>query len=513
MSSTLDKLETGIKGFDGLTLGGLPRGRTTLVAGTPGSGKTIFAVQFLAEGARRGEPGVYVTFEERPDDIARNVSTLGWDISSWQEQGLWRVVDASFRGEDAGIVVGSFDLDALIGRIEHAIDQVGAVRVAIDSLGAVFSRLGQRHEDLRLQLGQVAERLRRLGVTTVITAERRDDSAGVIDRHQMEEFVADNVVILRHTLDDERRRRTVEVLKFRGSHHQEGQYPFVIVPDQGIRVVPLHTLDLTQPTSDARVTSGIAELDRMCGGGFFRDSVILLSGATGTGKTLVASHFVASEEEGRALYLSFEESREQLFRNAASWGFDFAAREAEGRLRVMSLYPEAMSLQNHALRIDEALEEFQPDRLVVDSLSALERGGSRRTFREFVIGLTSLVKHREVTSLFTNSTPTLGGGTSVTEAHISTLTDSIILLRYVEMYGAMRRAITVLKMRGSTHDRSIREFTVDDKGVHVGRVFTNLSGVLEGRPTATESAMVEQMESRFEPLAFGPDLGDGELPR
>jgi circadian clock protein KaiC len=299
----------------------------------------------------------------------------------------------------------------------------------------------------------------------------------------MEEFVADNVVIVRNALEDEKRRRTVEILKFRGTDHQKGEYPFSVT-DQGIVVIPLSAIQLKQKSSTKRITSGSEALDTMCGGGFFRDSIILVSGATGTGKTLMVTAFTAGgiAKGERCLTFCFEESREQFFRNAGGWGFDFEKLEMEGHLRVITDYPEIMPLEDHLISMKQAIEKFRPNRVAVDSLSALERVSTPRSFREFVIGLTAFVKHQEMAGLFTSTTPTLLGGSSVTEAHISTICDSIILLRYVEIFGEMRRGLTVLKMRGSPHDKEIREFMIDGSGMHVGKAFRNVSGIISGTP-------------------------------
>lgn len=496
--AVIEKLPTGIPGLDVISQGGLPKARATLVAGTAGSAKTVFAAQFLAEGIlRTGEHGVFVTFEETPRDVRRNMEGFGWDIGQWEAEDRWAFVDAAPLAGEETVITASYDFGALLARIEHAVQKVGAHRVATDSLGAVFSRF-EDQAVVRTELFRIAASLKEMDVTSVLTAERTVEY-GDVARYGVEEFVADNVLILRNVLEDETRRRTIEILKFRGTIHQKGEFPFTILPNEGIVIIPLSAIELKQKSTDVRISSGIHELDEMCGGGFFRDAVLLVSGATGTGKTLMVTEFIKGGAKAgeRCLLFAFEESREQLFRNAIGWGVDFAAFEASGLLKVECIYPEVAGVEDHFLRMKELIEEFGPNRIAVDSLSALERVATPKGFRELVLGMTSFIKQQQVAGLFTSTAPTLLGGESVTEGHLSTLTDSIILLRYVEVYGEMRRGLTVLKMRGSAHDKDIREFSIDGTGMHVGRPFRNVSGILTGRPVYHAPSEVERLNDLF----------------
>jgi len=503
----IEKLETGIPGFDLISNGGLPKGRTTLVAGTSGSAKTVMSCQFLAEGITNGgENGVFVTFEESPEDIRRNMLGFTWDIPSWEAGDQWAFVDASPEPGQESIFTGTFDLGALLARMEHAVRKVGAKRLSMDSLGAIFTQFSDSAV-VRSELFRIASALKKMGVTALMTAERSQEY-GEIARYGVEEFVADNVVILRNVLEEEKRRRTIEILKFRGTYHQKGEFPLTIVPGEGIVILPLSAIKLDQKSSNVRVTSGNTELDKICGGGFFRDSIILLSGATGAGKTLMVTEFIAGSTQangGRSLLFAFEESQEQLFRNASGWGIDFEQMVAQDQLKVICAYPEVMGLADHLLKIKKAVEDFKPDRIAVDSLSALERVSNDKGFREFVIGLTAFIKHQEVVGLFTSTTSTLMGGPSVTEAHISTITDAIILLRYVELYGEMRWGLTVLKMRGSAHDKEIREFTIDGKGMHIGKAFRGVTGILAGTPAHVGAAEVDRVDRLFQEDVGGPE--------
>ena len=474
------KIATGIPGFDVIAEGGLPKGRVTLVAGTAGSAKTIFSAHFLAAGITAfDEGGVFVTFEDNPDDIRRNVRAFGWDVAAWEAAGKWAFVDVSPEQEGPPPVVGQFDLGGLLARIEHAAQRVNATRIVLDSMSALFMTIPDRAL-LRTELYRISMALKRAGRTVVFTSERTDDY-GDITRFGVEEFVADNVLLLRNILVEEKRRRTVEILKFRGAPHQRGEVPFTIT-NEGVVVIPLTAQELTQKSSTVRIRSGVDELDAMCNGGFFRDSIVLVSGATGTGKTLLVTQFLAGgfNTGEKCLLFAFEESRDQLVRNASAWGIDFARMERDGLLRIVNQYPHAMPMEDHLVRMGDIVEQFQPLRVAVDSLSALERVFSLRAFREFVISFTSMLKRRGTAGLFTSTTPSLMGGGSVTEKHISTLTDSIILLRYVERFGEMLRSISLLKMRGTLHDNRMREFTIDGDGMHIGEPFRDVSGILSG---------------------------------
>jgi circadian clock protein KaiC len=475
VAGDLPRLETGIPGFDHIAMGGLPLRRTTLVVGSTGCAKTVLCGQFLAEGVRRGEPAVFVTLEETAGDLRRNFATLGFDVEQAEADGLWEFVDASpVLDPETGI--SHYRFDTLVAQIGHAVDRTAASRLAVDSVSAV--QVLMEADTARQDLRNLIYEVRRMGLTSLFTMEVEDGA----DSFGIGEFVVDNVIVLRNRLEESRRRRTAEVLKMRGAMHRKGEYPFTVLPHQGIVMLPLSTLQLTSPSSHNRVSSGNSDLDALCGGGLFRDSVVLVSGATGTGKTLMATEFLAGSREGgeRAIMFAFEESRDQIFRNAVGWGRDFARMEEEGRLRIIAAYPEVASLEDHLVEIQRQVDEFRPNRVVVDSLSALERTGSGKGFREFAIGITSYLKSEAVLALLTAATPSLFGGDSVTEQHVSTLTDTIILLRYVEMQGAVRRGLTILKMRGSKHDHDIREYRIGPEGLEVLEPLRNQGGILRG---------------------------------
>ena len=478
------RLPSGIAGLDTVLHGGLPRRRLSLVTGTAGTGKTLFAVQFLAAGiAAEGEPGVFVTFEERAPALRRNFRSFGWDIPAWEQQGTWRFVDASPRPDDETVVTGDFDLASLVLRVKHAVTESGARRVAIDSTGSLVDQFPSAFA-ARRALFQIAAELQEMGVTSVMTAERSEDY-GAISKHGFEEFVADNVIILRNALEGEKRRRTVEVLKLRGGSHIKGEQLFTIRPGHGLVVVPREPITLEYQASGRRLTTGLAELDEMCRGGYYDKSLTLVTGPTGTGKSLLSTHFIAGGVESgeSALLLSFEESRAQLVRNAQHWGHDFEKMEADGKLRIVAEAPEAASLEDHLLRMKEALADFNPDRVAIDSLTALQRISTARSFREYLLGLSYHIKTHALVGMVTAATEDLGGGPMSGELHISTVSDTIVLLQYAGRGADVARGLAVLKMRGSDHDKTLREYTVDDHGMHIGeplplRAWTRLPEVL-----------------------------------
>jgi circadian clock protein KaiC len=476
------KVPTGIRGFDHVAMGGLPARRATVVAGQAGSAKTLFAAQFLAEGVRIGQPGVFVTLEEPAADLRENMRTLGWDIDAWEAAGDWRFVDASplVTREHA-----RYDVETLAAQIGHEVDATGAERLAIDSLSAVLS-LQEDAVVARQTLRALVASLRALGLTVVLTLETPGDPGGTLSRYGVEEFVADNVVLLRNVREGTFRRRTLEVLKMRGAMHHKGDVPFTIVPGQGLVVLPVTAPLVEEPrTERVRISSGNAGLDELTHGGLFKASSTLISGPTGTGKTLLATEFAAAGvlRGEKVLFMAYEETRAQVLRNGATFGHDFEDFERRGLLTIVSLYPEAAALDDHLVEIRELVDLLQPDRLVIDSLSALERLGSELSYRGFVVGLTSFVKSTGLASFLTAASRELVGATSVTESHISGLIDAIIVLRHVETSSALRRGILVLRMRGSSHEHQIRELSVGPEGVVVGAPFVGLRGVLGGQPS------------------------------
>lgn len=476
---TIARTPTGIDGLDEITFGGFPAGRSTLVAGTSGSGKTVMALQVLATAAReRGERGVLVTLEESASELIRNVSSFGWGIDEAIERGDILVLDFSMTPSTDVLEAGDFDFRGLLARITAAVRQIGAQRVVFDSIGSLFPGFSDPSA-VRRELGRLMSGMRELGVTTLVTTERTDEY-GPVSRHGVEDFVADSVVILRHPLERETRRRTLEVLKVRGAEHRKGERPFTIDPHEGIQIIPLSVIEGEHEASVDRIQIGNSGLDEVIGNGVPRDSSILVSGSTGTGKTTLAVDFVAAglQEGERCLYFCFEESRSQLLRNAATTGRDLADAEASGELRVVARYPDRASLEDLLLDMRREIDSYGPRRVVIDSLSALERFVPDLQFHEFVVGLLSFLKTHEITGLFTTTSPSAHN--SFAGHQMSTVVDVLLLLRYVESGGRVRRGVHVLKSRGSSHADDIRELWIGEDGVRLGATIQDVHGILAG---------------------------------
>lgn len=464
-----DKINAGIPGFDFVSMGGVPQGRSIIVAGSAGTGKTIFCAQFLAQGYQEAdvEPGVFVTFEERAYRIRANMESFGWPVGEWEDRQQWAFVDAAPRVSHYLEETGEYRLDALLSRVRAAVEKTRARRVAIDSISALYPRFLDA-DRIREELGRLIQMLTDMGTTVVITAERRQEY-GDVGRYGVEEFIPDGVIILRNVLESEHRRRTLEILKLRNTTHRKGEYPFTIRADRGLVVVPLSSIALDQPAPDRRVSSGHPTLDELTGGGFFSTAIVLVAGASGSGKSLLASHFASrATPEERSLYLGFEESRPQILRNAHGWGMDFERLEAHGSLVLSAMYPEAQTLEDHLIVIKDQIDALQPRRIVIDSLTALERIASERGFKAFVVALLAYIKTTGATAVLTAASPGFGyEAMSVTEAHISSLTDTIIGLRIAGLKTRLTRSLVVLKMRGSQQHPEARSFTITGSGLRI----------------------------------------------
>jgi len=476
------KAPTGISGLDEITLGGLPAGRPTLICGGAGCGKTLFAATFIVKGALDyGEPGVFMTFEEKVPDLVTNVASLGYDLE--QLVAANKVALDYVHLERAEIEeTGEYDLEGLFIRLGHAIASVKAKRVALDTIESLFGGLSNEAL-LRAELRRLFNWLKEQGVSAIVTGER---GQGQLTRHGLEEYISDCVILLDHRVDGQLSTRRLRIVKYRGSSHGTNEYPFLI-DEHGISVMPVTSARLDHPASTERVSSGIDELDRMLGGqGFYRGSSILVSGTAGAGKTSVASHFIdaACRRGERCLCFAFEESPAQFIRNMGSIGFAFDQWVERGLLRFSASRPSLFGLEMHLALMHRAIAEFAPDVVVVDPISSLLELGRQDEVRAMLLRLVDGLKSKGITALFTNLTQGLSE-TGITDAGISSLMDSWLLLLYREVSGRYIREIYILKSRGMAHSSQVREFALTDRGISIGRESTG-SGAARARRLDTE---------------------------
>jgi len=497
----LAKAPTGIEGLDEITLGGLPRGRPTLVCGSAGCGKTLLGMEFLVRGARQfGEAGVCMSFEERTSDLVENVASLGFELQHLVDR-KQIVIDHVHLDRSQIEETGEYDLEGLFVRLNYAIDSVGAKRVLLDTIESLFSGLSNE-AILRSELRRLFLWLKDKGVTAIITGEKGE---GTLTRHGLEEYVSDCVILLDHRMTDSVSTRRLRVVKYRGSTHGTNEYPFLI-DERGFSVLPLSELDLNHSVSNQRMSSGVAGLDEMLDGeGFYRGSSILISGTPGTGKTsLAASIVLAAGNRGeRSLMFAFEESQAQTVRNMKSIGLDLEPLIKKNLLFYEASRPTMYGLEMHLVRMHKAIRDHNPSMVVIDPISSLMLAGDPREARNTMLRMVDFLKQRGITGVFTN----LVGDAShqeQTEISISSLIDTWILLRDIEIGGERNRGLHVLKSRGMAHSNQIREFILTPGGIELQPVYIGPSGVLTGsarvaleaRDKAEEIARQQEAERR-----------------
>lgn len=481
---SLPKTPTGVPGLDEVTGGGLPAGRPTLVCGNAGCGKTLLALHFLVYGIRDyDEPGVFMSFEERPEDLAANVESLGFDLPGLIRKRKLFIdhvkIDRSEIQE-----TGSYNLDGLFVRLASAIEKVGARRVVLDTIEALFGGLSDMGV-LRSEVRRLFMWLKERGITCVVTGEPGDRT---LTRHGLEEFVSDCVIVLDHRVSQQISTRRLRVVKYRGSAHGTNEYPFLI-DDEGMNVLPITATGLQHVASNERISTGVPRLDAMLGGrGLYRGSSMLISGTAGTGKSSLASIMAAAAcaRGERALYFSFEESPAQIVRNMGSIGIDLGQWLDKGLLRIHSARPTALGLEQHLLHVDRALTSFKPTVVVFDPVSAMVNIGSPCEVREMLMRAVDSLKMSGTTAIFTS----LAGPetTETTEAGISSLMDTWLLVRAIEFNGERNRGLYVLKSRGMSHSNQIREFVLTDHGIDLVDVYVGAVGILTGTARLTQEA-------------------------
>lgn len=478
------KKPTGINGFDEITGGGLPAGRPTLICGGAGSGKTVFGVEFLSNGALRfGEPGVLVTFEEQADEVAQNVASFGIDFAALEKKGLL-VVEHIHVARSEIEETGEYNLEGLFIRLGAAIDSVGAKRIVLDTIESLFSGFSNA-AILRAELRRLFQWLKTKGVTAVITSER--DQHGEV-KQDLEEYVSDCVVYLDNRVHEQVTTRRLRVVKYRGSRHGVDEYPFLI-DEHGISVLPLSSLSFDHPVSTERVSSGIPRLDEMLEGkGYFRASSVLVTGKAGTGKSSLAAHFAEStcRRGERCLYFMFEESTQQLLRDTRSIGLDLATPYERGQLRVEAARPSVFGLEMHLVRIHQLVEEFAPSTVIVDPISTFMGSGAYVNVQGMMVRIIDFLRGKGITAIFTCLSH--AKGLEETEVGISSIIDTWIQLRDFEMRGERTHGLYILKSRGMGHSNQVREFQISSHGIQLVDIQLGPEGVLTGSARIAQAA-------------------------
>jgi len=484
-AKTLRKSSTGIHGLDEITGGGLPAGRPTLVCGAAGCGKTLLALEFLVRGATEyGEPGVFMAFEETGEELIDNVASLGFDLKALVA-GKKLVLDYVYVDRSEFEETGEYDLEGLFIRLGYAIDSIKAKRVVLDTIEGLFAGLPNQ-AIVRAELRRLFRWLKEKGVTVIITGERGE---GTLTRYGLEEYVSDCVISLDHRVVDQVTTRRIRVVKYRGTTHGTNEYPFLIEKD-GISIWPITSVQLEHTASHERVPTGIERLDTMLGGkGFYRGSSILLSGTAGTGKTSVASTFAeATCRRGeRCLYISFEESPSQITRNMATIGIDLQQWLKKGRLQFQTVRPFHFGLEMHLARMIKFITEFAPEVVIIDPISGLDTSGTSLEVKAALMRLVDYLKQKGITAMLTDLK--MGGAAlERTDAAISSLVDTWLVLRDLESNGERNRGLHVLKSRGMGHSNQVREFVLSDDGIQLTDVYVGPSGMLTGSARVAQEA-------------------------
>lgn len=481
----LPKAPTSIQGFDEITNGGLPKGRPTLICGGPGCGKTLFAMEFLVRGATLyNESGAFISFEETEKELTANVSSLGFDLDDLVlRKKMWLEHINIERGEIG--VSGEYDLKGLFVRIHQAIERINAKRVVLDTIESLFTALPNSMA-IRTELRRLFGWLKKKGVTAIITGERGE---GTLTRQGLEEYVSDCVILLDHRVSDQSSIRRLRIVKYRGSTHGTNEYPFLIDED-GFSVLPVTSLGLNHISSADRISSGIPRLDTMLSDkGYFRGSTILVSGTAGTGKTSLAAQFVeaACKRGERVLYFAFEESPNQFMRNMSSVGIRLESWVKKGLLNFHATRPTLFGLEHHLTTTIKLINKVKPQIVVLDPIDAFVMGGNQTEVKIMLLRLVDFLKNRNITAFFAS----LSVGTEsqeLTDMSISSLIDTWLLLRDIEIGGERNRGLYILKSRGMAHSNQIREFKLTDSGIELLDVYVGPEGVLTGSARLSQEA-------------------------
>ena len=484
-ATALQKERTGIPGFDEITRGGVPKGRPTLICGSAGAGKTLFAMEFLVRGATQfNEPGVFISFEESDDELATNVASLNFDLNQLvAEKKL--VLDYVFIERSEIEETGEYNLEGPFLRLDHAVNSIGAKRIVLDTLEALFSSL-PNEAIIRAELRRLFRWLKEKGLTAVITCERGN---GTLTRYGLEEYVADCVILLDNRVENQISTRRMRIVKYRGTSHGTNEYPFFI-DEKGFSVLPITSLGLTHSAPTERISSGNQRLDTMLSGeGFYRGSSILVSGTAGTGKSTLAAHFIeaACSRGERALYFAFEESQDQIIRNMRSVGIDLERFVKKGLLKFHNSRPSAFGLEVHLAMIHKVITEFDPRVVVVDPITNFLAVGDEIETKSMLTRLIDLLKINQITAMFTSLT-SAQSEIEDSEVGVSSLMDAWLLVKNIESNGERNRGLYILKARGIAHSNQVREFILTDHGIELIDAYIGSEGVVMGSARSSQLA-------------------------
>ena len=488
----LQKERTGVSGFDEITRGGLPAGRPTLICGSAGAGKTLFAMEFLIRGATLfNQPGVFMSFEESDQELATNVASLGFDLDQLSADNKLILDHVAIERSEIE-ETGEYDLEALFLRLGYAIDSIGAKRVVLDTLEALFSAL-PNEAIVRAELRRLFRWLKEKGVTAVITCERGE---GTLTRYGLEEYVADCVILLDHRVRDQISTRRLRIVKYRGTSHGTNEYPFFI-DDKGFSVLPITSIGLSHKAPTEHISTGIERLDNMLDGrGFYRGSSILVSGTAGTGKSTLAAHFIeaACERGERALYFAFEESEDQIIRNMRSVGIDLEKFVKKGSLKFHNARPSTWGLEVHLALIYKTITELNPTVVVVDPITNFLAVGDSIETKSMLTRLMDFLKMKQITGMFTSLT-SAQHNIEDSEVDVSSLMDAWLLVKNIESNGERNRGLYILKARGIAHSNQTREFLLTDHGIELIDAYIGSEGVLMGSARSTQLAREQAAEA------------------
>lgn len=493
----LEKALTYIEGLDEVLEGGLPRGRTTVINGSAGSGKTLLALEFLYRGALAGEPGIFIGFEEPLEQLRQNAATLGWDLPSLEKKNSLFLMSGHIKPDT--LISGEFSLKGLLASASGKAKETGAKRIVIDALEVALRLFDSPHQ-VRNELHLLNDWLQKDGLTAILTV--RPAISGISMMY--EDFfhsMGDCVILMEGKVLNQINTQRLRVVKYRGSAFGRNEYPYVVT-STGLHIAPISTVGLRHKPLGKKISTGHKKLDEILGGGYQRASCVLFAGQPGTGKTILASTFIASacNRHEKALYISFEESEEALVENVFNAGINLKPYILTGNLRFLCTYPEAMGAEQHYIRALSVIKELSPAHVVVDAISACERMGSQQAAFEYLMRLLNACKEKGITILLINQTSSSKDITEISGNGISSMVDTVIRLEYHEGYGEITRLLQVIKSRGSAHSNQKREYMVTSEGIKIVDVYVGEGDVLTGtaRHVQEEKDQLEAQKLQFE---------------